>query len=69
VFPPETIPGPDQLNVAPAVVDEPVNVAVVVLQLIVCALPAFASGVDVLLFTTTLEVAVQPFEGSVTITV
>jgi hypothetical protein len=69
VVPPETIPGPDQLNVAPLVLDEPLNVTVFAEQVNVCADPAFALGVPVLAFTTTELFAVHPFEGSVTVIV
>jgi hypothetical protein len=69
VVPPETIPGPDQLNVAPAVLDEPFNVTEEDEQLSVCVLPALAFGAELFEFTTTVEDAVHPFDGSVTVTV
>jgi hypothetical protein len=67
VFPPETIPGPVQLNVAPVVAEEPFNVITGDEHVIVCVEPAFASGADELELTVTDEEAVQPLEGSVTV--
>lgn len=69
VVPPEVIPGPPQLNVAPLVEEDPFNVALAVEQFIVCAVPAFAFGAVVFEFTIACAVAVHPFEGSVTVTV
>jgi hypothetical protein len=69
VEPPETIPGPLQLKVAPLVEDEPLRVADVAVQLKVCGAPAFALGAEVFEETKTFEVAVHPFAGSVTVTV
>lgn len=69
VFPPETIPGPAQLNVAPAVADEPFSVTEAAEQVSVCVVPAFASGAAAFEFTTTCAVAEHPFDGSVTVNV
>ena len=44
LLPPETIPGPAQLKVAPPVDEEPVITLVVFVQVRTCAAPAFALG-------------------------
>lgn len=69
VLPPETIPGPDQLNVAPLVEEEPFRLTVTAEQLNVCEVPAFAFGAVVFEFTIACAVAVHPFAGSETVTV
>jgi hypothetical protein len=66
VVPPETIPGPDQLNVAPAVDEEPFNEVDGEEHEIVTVLPAFEFGVAEFEFTAAVLVDVHPFEGSVT---
>jgi hypothetical protein len=66
VLPPDTIPGPVQLNIAEGVVEEPLNTTDVTEQVRSCADPAFELGVPVLAFTTTELFAVHPFDGSVT---
>jgi hypothetical protein len=67
VEPPETIPGPVQLKVAPAVADDPLSITLVDEHVIVCVVPAFASGAVVFELTVTLLFAVQPLDGSVTV--
>jgi hypothetical protein len=67
VVPPETIPGPDQLYVAPVVVEEPLSVTEVVEQVSDCVVPAFAFGTPAAAFTATVLVEVHPLEGSVTV--
>lgn len=69
MFPPEIIPGPVQLKVAPLVEDEPLSVADADEQVNVCAVPASAFGAAVFEFTTTCEGAEHPFDGSVTVSV
>jgi hypothetical protein len=69
VFPPETIPGPDQLNVAPGVLDDPLRFTVVELHVRVCVDPAFAFGTPADEFTATVLVAIHPLLGSVTVRV
>jgi hypothetical protein len=69
VFPPETIPGPFQLNVAPAVDEDPLRVTDGEAQLSVCAEPAFAFGGVVLPVTATWLLAEHPFPLSVTVSV
>jgi hypothetical protein len=69
VVAPDTIPGPDQLNIAPLVADEPLSVTEVTEQVNVCEAPAFAFGAPAAEFTATLLVAVHPFAGSVTVIV
>ena len=44
VAPPETIPGPDQLKVAPPVEEEPLNPTEVTVQFNACGAPALALG-------------------------
>jgi hypothetical protein len=68
-LPPAIIPGPDQLNVAPDVAEEPLSVTVLAEHVNVWDAPAFASGLVVLEDTTTFDEEVQPFAGSVTVTV
>jgi hypothetical protein len=69
VVEPDTIPAPVQLNVAPAVDDEPFRTTEDAEQLSVCDAPALAFGAVALELTATVDVAVQPFPGSVTVTV
>ena len=69
VLPPETMPLPAQLYVAPAVPDVTLTIPLVVVQSSVKGLPAVASGGFVFIVTATVAVFVQPFAGSVTVTV
>lgn len=69
VFPPEIIPGPAQLNVAPLVAEEPFRLTEVIAQLSVGEVPAFASGAPAAAFTETCEGAEHPLDGSVTVNV
>lgn len=69
VVPPEVIPDPAQLYVAPLVVELAVITPEVVIQSNVNELPAVTFGGVVLLVTVTVVVAVHPFAGSVTVTV
>jgi hypothetical protein len=57
------------LNVTPPVEEDPFNVTDEDEQVIVCAEPAFALGKEVFVVTATDEVELQPFDGSVTVTV
>lgn len=63
------MPGPFQLKVAPGIVELPVIVVEVPLQLIVPLVMAEASGKVVLLVTVVTEVFVHPLPGSVTVSV
>lgn len=66
---PDELSPVDQANVAPGVIEVAVNVRDVVTQVSVPPAPALASGGVVFWFTTTEDIAVQPFAGSVTVTV
>ena len=61
--------GPLHAYVTPLVADEPLRLAEGEVQVIVCAAPAVASGAPALGFITCCAVAVQPFAGSVTVSV
>jgi hypothetical protein len=61
--------GPVHANVTPLVVELPVNVAVVFVQLMVWLLPALTFGVVVLVVTLTVAVLVHPLVGLVTVSV
>lgn len=61
--------GPLQLYVAPGAEDEPLRFTDVTAQVIVCAEPVLTFGGVVLAFTVCIAVAVQPLDGSVTVTV
>jgi hypothetical protein len=67
VVPPETIPGPDQLNVVPAVEEEPFNTADVVAQVSDCGVPAFTFGDPAAAFTIIWSEAEQPLTVTVTV--
>jgi hypothetical protein len=69
VFAPETIPGPDQLYIAPVVLDDPLRFTVVAEQVRVCAGPAFEFGIPALELTATVLVALHPLLRSVTVRV
>ena len=69
VLPPETMPPPVQLYVAPGVDELAVMVPLAVIQSRLNALPVLISGRAPLFVTSTVAVAVHPFEGSVTVTV
>lgn len=60
VVPPDTIPGPAQLNVAPAVAEEPFKTALVTEHVRVCEFPALASGAPAAAVTFTRSEEVQP---------
>ena len=60
---------PPQLNVAPPVVDEAVNVAVVVLQVKIVGAAMLMFGVVIFCGTVAEAVLVQPLPGSVAVTV
>jgi hypothetical protein len=63
------MPGPVQLNVAPGVDEEPLIATVAAVHVRVCGLPVLAFGAAEFAFTTTVLLAVQPLEGSVTTSV
>jgi hypothetical protein len=65
---PETIPGPDQLQVIPGVVELAVIVPLVVVHVSVSGGPAVTLGNEPVLVTVTEAVLVQPLAGSVTVT-
>ena len=69
VFPPETIPGPDQLNVAPPVDELALIVPLVVVHVNARGGPAVTFGGLVFDETETVAVFVQPVTGLVTVTV
>jgi len=69
VVPPETIPGPAQVQVAPAVDEDPARLTEVMLQVKFCGGPAFTLGGVLLSVTETLLVEVQPLDGLVTVMV
>jgi hypothetical protein len=58
-----------QLYVTPPVEEEPLTVAVVVAQVILCPLPMLMFGILRLLITDTVAVFTQPLAGFVTVTV
>ena len=60
---------PPQLNVAPAVVDEAVMFSLSVVQVRVTGVAMLALGAVIFCETGTDAVLVQPFAGSVTVTV
>ena len=60
---------PPQLNVAPIVVDDTVNVSLVVTHVNVTGVEIVALGVGVLCITVVLAEVVQALAGSVTVTV
>ncbi len=66
---PAVIPVPDQLYVAPAVVELTLIVPLVTIHVKDIGVPALAFGTVVLLVTFTVVLAVQPFAGSVIVTV
>ena len=60
---------PPQLNVAPPVVDDAVNVSVVVVQVKTVGAATLAFGAVVFCVTVADAVLVQPLDGSVTVIV
>jgi hypothetical protein len=66
---PETIPGPTQLKPAFAVVEVALTVPLNIIQFNVKGLPAVILGILLSEVTITVAVLVQPFTGSVTVTV
>jgi hypothetical protein len=68
VVPPETIPGPDQLNVAPVVEDVTEIELLVVVHVNVAVAVVLMFGGVISLITKTELTAVQPVSGSVTVT-
>ena len=69
VVPPLVIPTPDQLYVAPVVVELALTVPTPVVQLIGVDVPAVTFGAALFALTDTVVVAVHPLFGSVTVTV
>jgi hypothetical protein len=65
----EKPPGPLQLKVAPGVVEEPLSVTEVVVQVRVLSAPASTLGAVMFCATFTVSLAVQPLAGLVTVNV
>lgn len=61
--------GPVHVKLTPPVVELPLSVTVVVVQVIVCVVPAFTFGTVVFVATLTVPVLTHPFAGLVTVSV